>query len=150
LSEVARVAIRANPADISHDAVSRYLDVSAEVRGRSVGSAGAEVTRALAKATFPLEYHAEVLGAQEEHTSHAAFLSYVAAALIGIFLLLHAALGSWRVAALMLLAIPVALSGGVLVALVSSNAGSLGAMAGLLAVLALAVRHAVALAGRIR
>jgi Cu/Ag efflux pump CusA len=53
-------------------------------------------------------------------------------------------------AALMLLAIPATLSGGVLVALATGSAGSLGAMAGLLAVLAIAVRHAVALAARIR
>jgi Cu/Ag efflux pump CusA len=151
LGEVARVAIRPNPADIRHDAVSRYVDVSAEVRGRSVASARAEIGRSLAKAAFPLEYHAEVLGAQSgERTSHATFLLYVAAALIGIFFVLQAALESWLIAALMLLAIPVALSGGILVALASGTAGSLGSMAGLLAVLAIAVRQAVALAMRVR
>ncbi|MHB8694371.1 MAG: efflux RND transporter permease subunit [Solirubrobacteraceae bacterium] len=149
LSEVARVAIRPNPGDIMHDAVSRYVDVTAQVPDGSVSSARDQVARSLAHVAFPFEYHAEVLGPlRGEATSRATFLSYVAAALLGILFVLQAALESWLLAVLMMLAIPAGLSGGVLVAVLSGNAGSLGSVAGLIAVLAIAVRQALSMSAR--
>ena len=59
------------------------------------------------------------------------------------FLLLQAAFRSWRLAALVSAALPVALVGGVLAALVTGAELSLGSMLGLLAVFGLAVRGAL-------
>ncbi len=63
------------------------------------------------------------------------------AAAIGILLLLQAAFQSWRLAGLVFLTLPVALSGGVLAAFVARDGMSLGAFAALLAVLAIAARR---------
>ena len=69
-------------------------------------------------------------------------IAFAVAAAIAVFLLLQAAFRSWRLALVAAATLPVALAGGVLAALVDGQELSLGAIAGLLAVLGLAVRAA--------
>src|SRR5205807_3568312 len=80
-------------------------------------------------------------GTPEHPTSHGLFLAFSLAAAIGILLLLQAAFSNWPLAAMFLLTIPVSLAGGLLVAVLSGQAAALGADAGLLAVLAFALRQ---------
>ena len=68
--------------------------------------------------------------------------------LIASLLLLQAAFQSWRLAGLVFLTLPVALSGGILAAFVARGGMSLGAFAALLAVLAIAARSIIALVER--
>jgi Cu/Ag efflux pump CusA len=149
LGSLANITLSSAPLDIKHDAVSRYVDVTAAVSGRAVGAVRADVQRQLKNISFPLEYHASVSGGPSAHTTHARFASFVVAAALGIFLLLQAAFGSWRLAILLLTLLPLALSGGVLVALVAGSQHSLGAYAGLLAVFCIAARHGIMLLKRI-
>jgi Cu/Ag efflux pump CusA len=65
--------------------------------------------------------------------------------LIGIFLLLQAAFGSWRLASAVFLALPAALAGGLIAALAVDRAISLGALAGLLGAFLLTARNALVL-----
>jgi multidrug efflux pump subunit AcrB len=67
-----------------------------------------------------------------------------------MLLLLQAAFGAWRLAFLVLLAMPAAAAGGVLLGLVTGELLTLGALAGFLLVIAITVRHAVALIDRFR
>jgi Cu/Ag efflux pump CusA len=151
LGEIARVSVNSDPTDIQHEGISRYVDVGAKVAGRSVGSARAAIANGLRRIVFPLEYHAELMGGSTDPaTSHAALLSYALAAALGIFLLLQAALGSWSLALFVLLTLPLSLAGGAIVAFASGNADTLGAQAGLLAVLGIAMQQAIVLAARIR
>jgi Tfp pilus assembly protein PilX len=76
-------------------------------------------------------------------------LAYGLGAVIGIFLLLQAASGAWRRAALMLLTLPLACVGAVLTAPLAGGIHSAGAIAGAFAVLCLAVRAEVQLVRRI-
>jgi Cu/Ag efflux pump CusA len=145
LGSLAKITIDSAPVNIKHDAVSRYLDVSAGVSGRDAGAVRADVQRQLANVSFPLEYRAAVLGGANAHTSHARFASFVIAAALGMLLLLQAAFRSWRLALLMLTLLPLAVSGGVLVALLAGSQHSLGAYAGLLAVFCIAARHGILL-----
>ena len=144
LDDVADVRIRPNPMDIKHDAVSRYVDVVADVRGRSLGSVTQEVQGLLRQVTFPLEHHSEVLGdfAQQQRDRRRA-LSWFLAAGIATFFLLQACFASWRLAWLLFLLLPVAMAGGVLAAALAGNAMSTVALMGLLAVLAIAVRGGI-------
>jgi CzcA family heavy metal efflux pump len=144
LDDVADVRVRPNPMDIKHDAVSRYVDVVADVRGRSLGSVTQEVQGLLRQVTFPLEHHSEVLGdfAQQQRDRRRA-LSWFLAAGIATFFLLQACFGSWRLASLLFLLLPVAMAGGVLAAALAGNAMSTVALMGLLAVLAIAVRGGI-------
>jgi hypothetical protein len=109
-----------------------------------------DVQRSLRKVSFPLEYHAEIVGGSGDHTSHSRFASFVIAAAIGILLLLQAAFRSWRLAFLLLSMLPLAVGGGVLVALAAGSQHSLAAYAGLLAVFCIAARHGIVLLARIQ
>ena len=144
LDEVADVRVRPNPMDIKHDAVSRYVDVVADVRGRSLGSVTREVQGLLRQVTFPLEHHSEILGGfAQQQRDRRRTLSYFLAAAIAIFFLLQACFASWRLASLLFLLLPVAMAGGVLAAALAGDAMSTVALMGLLAVLALAVRGGI-------
>src|SRR5205085_175694 len=84
------------------------------------------------------------------HTSHAGFITFVIAAEILAFLILQAAFGSWPLAAVLFLTLPLAVSGGMVVAFLTGTDDELGALAGLLAIFALAVRQGVILIARAR
>jgi Cu/Ag efflux pump CusA len=100
---------------------------------------------------MPYEYHARVFGnATVERADVARTLAYGAAALIGVFLLLQAAVASWRRAGLLLLSLPLSVVGGVLIAPLAGGVWNTGSLAGLFVVFALAIRSAVLLGYRIR
>jgi hypothetical protein len=100
---------------------------------------------------MPYEYHAEVFGnATVRRADLTRVLAYGAAALIGIFLLLQAAAASWRRAGLLLLSLPLSVVGGVLAAPLAGGVWNIAGLAGLFAVLALAIRSAVQLGDRVR
>lgn len=151
LSSIATISVTPAPVDIQHQGLSRYLDVTAPVYVDGVGKAQSAIQRKLSQISFPLDYHAEVVGGTPENpTSHLKFLSFALAALIGILLLLQAALRSWRLAALFFLVLPLTLAGGLIVALATGEIRTLGADAGLLAVFVFAARQGMLQIARIR
>jgi CzcA family heavy metal efflux pump len=150
LGDAADVRIAPAPVAIEREAVSRYVDVEAGVRGRSVAAVSTDVQDRLAALKHPLEYHAEVVRATtggEIGTTR--MLAFLVAALIAAVLLLQAAFQSWRLALLAFAALPVALVGGLVAALIDGAELSLGSLAGLLALFALAVRGGVVLIRRL-
>jgi Cu/Ag efflux pump CusA len=72
-------------------------------------------------------------------------LGLVLAAVVGIFLLLQACFGSWRLALIAFLALPASIVGGVLAASVSGGIITLGSIVGFLAVLGIAARNGLLL-----
>jgi Cu/Ag efflux pump CusA len=145
LDEVADVRLVANPVDIRHDAVSRYVDVRAGIAGRDPGAVRDEARRLIRERPMPLEYHAEVQGRPADERSANGFLTIALVAAAGIFLVLQAAFGSWRLAALLAVTLPVALVGGELVAFADGSTLGLGELAGLITVLGVAVRNGIGL-----
>ena len=151
LEDVADVRIAPTPTVIERDAVSRRIEIGVDVNGRDPGAVAAEINDRLQASHFPLEYHAEVVGDYKTaETLHRRMFGAGLAAVIGILLLLQAAFQSWRLAGLVFLTLPVALSGGVLAAFLAQDGMSLGALAALLAVLAIAARGIIALIDRYR
>jgi CzcA family heavy metal efflux pump len=149
LGDVASVRVAPDPTVINHDDVSRYLDVTAGVSGRSLGAVTGDVQRRLRGIQFPIEHHAEVLGAAAERQADRQWvLSIAVGAAIGILLLLQAAFGSWRLAAVVFLSLPLALVGGVLAALMLGPITALGSYAGLFTVLGVAARNSILLVTR--
>jgi CzcA family heavy metal efflux pump len=150
LEQVADVRIQPSPAVIKRDAVQRYVDVEANVSGRSLGAVAGDVQNRLNNGDFPLEYHAEVL--EQTTTGQEINLGRVAGlgltAVIAIFLLLQAVFRSWRLAVLAFLTLPVALVGGVLAALIDGATLSLGSLVAFLALLGIAARNGVMLIDR--
>ena len=149
MGDVADVRIAPTPTVIQRDEVSRRIDIGVDVSGRDPGSVAADINDQLQASSFPLEYHAEVIGNYKTaDTLHRRMFGAGLAAAVGILLLLQAAFQSWRLAGLVFLTLPVALSGGILAAFVARGGMSLGAFAALLAVLAIAARSIIALIER--
>jgi CzcA family heavy metal efflux pump len=148
LEDVADVRIAPNPGVINRQNVSRYVDVAAGIGGADRDAVVADVQRRLEAMSFPIEYHAEVLSANRQPIGQ--LLSIAIAAAIGIFLLLQAFLGSWRLAALAFLTLPLALAGGVLATLPGGGALSFGSYIALFAVFGFAARSTVMLFDRFR
>lgn len=146
LGDVAKVRVAPAPTVVEREGVSRYVDIAAKVQGRDLAAVAGDIERRLKEFHFPLEYHAELLGeyaAQQRAQNRLLGLSL--AALIGIFFLLQAAFGSWRLAAVVFLASPSAMMGGVLVAFTNGGILSLGAIIGLLTLLGIAARNGMML-----
>src|SRR5262249_4767313 len=134
------------PNVISRENASRRIDVHANVRGRDLGSVTRDVQASVEQLKFPLEYHAQLLGeAAERQSAQRSLLIASVAAAAGTFLLLHACLRGWQLAALAFLALPAALVGGVLGAYAGDRIISLGSLVGFLTVLGIAARNGILL-----
>lgn len=149
LGTVATVTSTSEPEDIKHDQFTPYLDITALVKHGDAASVDAAINHSLSQMSFPLEYHAQLQAPPPHGTSRTEFVSYFLAALLGIALIVQAALGSWR---LVLLTIAGALPAVAVASAVALGIGStsLSAAAGVLAVVVIALRQSIAVAGRIR
>ena len=146
LEEVANIRMVPTQNSIRREGVSRYIDVGFNLTGRDLGSVARDVERNLQEIDFPLEYHPEILGEYaERQAAEQSLLAFAVAALLGIFLLLQAAFGSWRLAFLSILTLPAALAGGVLAAYLGGGVISLGSIVGFLVVLGIAARNGIML-----
>ncbi len=151
LDQVADVRVVDSPSVIDREAVSRYVDIQAGVEGRSVDAVAADIEDRLGQLEFPLEYHAEVLtGGTDEEVGLPWVLGTAVGAAIAVLLLLQALFGSWRLAALVFVTLPLSLVGGLLTGLLDGVDLSLGSMLGFLAVFGLATRFNLVLVDRIR
>ncbi|MGN6744160.1 MAG: efflux RND transporter permease subunit [Amnibacterium sp.] len=146
LRDVAAVQIKPVPNVIERENGSRRIDVGANAEGRDLGAVAGDVQRALATVSFPRGYHAELLGEYSERESAQGSLSAIALiAGLAILLLLQAAFGSWRLATLIFLTLPIALVGGVLAAFIGGGVISLGSLVGFFTVFGIAARNGILL-----
>ena len=144
LGDIAEVRIVSVPTVIEHDAVKRYLDIKATVKGRDLQAVAADIRGRLATMQFPLEYHAEVLTSfVGQQVASSRFYIFTAAAVLIIFLLLQAAYRSWRLALLSFITVPSALVGGVLAIFATRGSLSLGSLIGFLVLFEIAVRNSI-------
>jgi multidrug efflux pump subunit AcrB len=110
-----------------------------------------DVKQRVAGVGMPLEFHAEVLSGMTQQQGNDRRVAGVSLAVaIGVFLLLQAALGSWRLAAMLFLALPLAGVGGLLAAGITGTAMSMGAIFGFFTVFGIAARNSVVLVRRIQ
>jgi Cu/Ag efflux pump CusA len=149
LGDVAHVDIKPAPNVIERDAVSRIVDVTAGIHGRSRDAVLSDIRTRLAKVAFPLEYHYELVGnyAHHQKVAQRMFWSGLVAA-IAIFLLLQAIFGRWRLAALLSASLPLALVGSAVAVRLDGGTMELGSLVGFLTVFGIAVRNGVILLRR--
>lgn len=144
LGEVAAVRIGSSPTIIRHVDVSRSIDVTAAVSGRDLNAVIDDVQQGISAVEFPMEYHSALVGDfAAGRASDREALGFAIAAAIAVLLLVQAAIGNWRLAALVFLMLPLSLAGGAVGALVDGRTVSMGSVAGLLAIFGLAARQAV-------
>jgi CzcA family heavy metal efflux pump len=144
LANVADIRIAPVPNVIEREGQSRKIDVSANVRGRDLGSVAKDVETALEGVNFPLEYHAEVIGEfAERQAAQRNLLIAGTVAVIAIFFLLYTSFENWRLATLTFFTLPWALVGGLLAAYLTNRVLSLGSLVGLLTILGIATRNGI-------
>jgi Cu/Ag efflux pump CusA len=146
LKEVADITIQPVPNTINREHLSRRINIEAEVEGRDLGSVVADVEQVLSEIEYPLEYHAELLGEYAESQKATSRILYAGiAAILVIFFLLRVSLGSFRLAFMSFLSLPLALVGGILAAYFTSGVLSLGSLVGFLTILGVAARNGIML-----
>jgi CzcA family heavy metal efflux pump len=144
LGDVAAVSIKPTPNVISRENASRYIDVSANVRGRDLGSVVGDLKQQLQTISFPVGYHAEVQGEfAERQSAQSRLLIFSALAGIIVLLLLVTSIGRWRPALLSFLTLPVALVGGILAALAGGGIVTMGTLVGFFTVLGIVSRNGI-------
>ncbi len=144
LGDVASVAVKPTPNLVERDNNSRRIDVGANVRGRDLGSVAREIDSRVKAIQFPRGYDAQVLGEyQERQAAQRRLLVFAVGAAIAILLLLQASFGSFRLATLSLLTLPMALVGGVLAAWLGGGIISLGSLVGFFTVMGIAARNGI-------
>ncbi len=130
----------------------RRIAVKANIRGRDLGSAVEQAQRDVAsKIKLPEGYHI-VWAGQFERAKHAmGQLSLVVPVTLGlVFLLLYSAFGSASLAALIMLTVPLAASGGILALVLSHTHFSISAGVGFIALFGVAIQNGVILTSKIR
>jgi Cu/Ag efflux pump CusA len=151
LGDVASVSLVPGFDSIKHDAVSRYVDVLINVDGRSNGDVVADLETRLSSIAFPLEYHAEVLGEYtEKEDAQQSLINFSIATAVGVFLIMQAMFGSWRLATMAFLLVPTAMAGGLIAMWFRDDTLTFGALIGFLALFAIAARNGILLINRYR
>ncbi|MDP8957479.1 MAG: efflux RND transporter permease subunit [Actinomycetota bacterium] len=147
LEQVADVKIVPTPNLIHHEGLFRNLDVGANLDGtRDLGSVVRDFERRLEDVNWPPEFRAELLGEfTERQAAQSRIMTFALVAAIGIFLLLQASFGQWRLATLSFLTLPVALVGGILAAYLTGGVISLGSLVGFFTVLGIVARNGIML-----
>jgi Cu/Ag efflux pump CusA len=146
LAEVADVELEPTPNKIKRENNSRRIDVHANVKGRDLGSVADDVAARIEKVQYPIGYYPHLLGEyKERQAAQKNLLHYSIAVAIAIFIILHVSLRDWRLAALIYLALPAALVGGILAAFLGDRVISLGSLVGMLTVLGIAARNGILL-----
>jgi CzcA family heavy metal efflux pump len=146
LSEVADLRIVPTPNDIHHEGLFRSIDVSANVQDRDLGSVVGDLEDRLQDVQWPQEFHAELLGEYaERQAAQSRLFIFALGAALGVFLLLQASFGSWRLATIAFFTLPIALIGGVIAAYLGGGVLSLGSLVGFLTVLGIVARNGIML-----
>lgn len=147
LSQVAEITVEAGPAQISRENISRRISVEANVRGRDLGSFIAEAQELVdAEVELPAGWTME-WGGQFENLQSASqmLMLLVPLALLLIFVLLYSTFQSGRLALLIFLNVPLAITGGVFALLLRGYPFSISAGVGFIALFGIAVLNGVVL-----
>jgi heavy metal efflux system protein len=145
LAEVAELSLAAGPNQISRENGKRRAVITANVRGRDLGSFVAELRQKVeSEVTLPTGYYVEYGGTFEQLQSAATRLQIVVPlVLLLIFGLLFTLFGSVRDAAIVFSGVPLALTGGVAALALRDIPMSISAGVGFIALSGVAVLNGV-------
>lgn len=152
LSQLATITVEEGPAQISRDRISRRINVEANVRGRDLASFVAEAQAALEREVeLPPGWTVE-WGGQFENLEAASerLTVLVPLALLLIFVLLYSTFRSTRLALIIYLNVPLAISGGLAALLLRGYPFSISAGVGFIALFGIAVMNGVVLVSYMR
>ena len=144
LGDLADVRVGPSPVVIRRDAVSRFLDITADVSGRDIAAVMADITARLEQVEFPLEFRAEFLDDAILWQAASRRIQIIAVlSVVGIFFLFQAVFRSWNLATLAILTLPVSMAGGAVAIYLGDGKLSLNSMFGFLAIFGFSVRTTI-------
>ena len=152
LGQVADIYIAPTPNQITREANSRHIDVSCNVAtGRDLGEIARQIESKVRAIEFDRGYHPEILGEYaESQESRNRLLSVAILSALGIFIIVYSDFSSVRLALLLMLCLPIALTGSIFAALFSGAVLSLGSIVGFVTVLGIVGRNGVMLISHYR
>ncbi|HQQ97624.1 MAG TPA: efflux RND transporter permease subunit [Cyclobacteriaceae bacterium] len=151
LKDVADVYIAPTPNEITRESSSRRIDVTCNTKGKDLGTVARGIEEKLSQISFDEGYHPEILGEYAERQESQSRLNYLALlSILGIFLILYADFLSYRIALLILVSLPFALTGCVIASLLHGGVLSLGSLVGFVTVLGIAARNGIMLISHYR
>jgi cobalt-zinc-cadmium resistance protein CzcA len=151
LSEVASFDLAPGPNQVSRENGKRRIVVSANVRGRDVGSFVADAEAALAQVKIPVGYWTSWGGTFENLQSATQRLQIVVpVSLLLVFVLLFAMFGNVKDGLLVFTGIPFALTGGILALWLRDIPMSISAAVGFIALSGVAVLNGLVMISYIR
>lgn len=144
LADIADVYVAPAQNQITREDASRRIDVSLDAAGRSLSAVAADVERILGGIAFDNGYFPKVIGEAEELRRASSRLGLAALfSVCAIFLILHTYFGSARQAAIIFIALPTALIGGVIAVFMEGGILSLGSLIGFITVLGISARNGI-------
>src|SRR6266850_1818652 len=147
LNQIAEVRVDQGPNTINRENVQRRIIVQANVANRDLGSVIDEIRQKITRQVpLPEGYFVQYGGqfeAQEAAARQIMIMSVVAIA--GIFLLLYLALGSTRLALLVMANLPLAMIGGVVMVFLSGGTLSIASLIGFITLFGIATRNGIML-----
>ena len=147
LKRVADITIGMGPNTINRENVSRRIVVQCNVQDRDLGSFVEEVQdRVAQQISFPEGYFI-TYGGQFESQQRATRLLLIETVFViaAIFILLQMSIGTWKLAGLVVLNLPLALVGGVFSIFISGGVLSVSSLVGFILLLGIAVRNGIIL-----
>lgn len=150
LGELATIESVSSPNTISREDVQRKIVVAANVQGRDLRGAVNEIKKVIAEnITFPEGYRIEY-GGQFESESKASQMLLITAiiSIAVIFLLLYYEFKDVRLAFVVLINLPLALIGGILIVYFTSGIVSIATTIGFISLFGIATRNGILLVSR--
>ncbi|MCZ6875122.1 MAG: efflux RND transporter permease subunit, partial [bacterium] len=147
LGELADIRFAPGPNIINRENVSRRIVIQCNVSGRDLGSFVAEIQQKIAQQVVLPEGYFLSYGGQFESQQQATrqLIIQLAFVSVAMFLLLQLSLGSWRMALLVMLNLPLALVGGIVSVFFSGGTLSIPSLVGFILLFGIAVRNGIIL-----
>lgn len=152
LGQLAKITEEHGATSILRAENERRIAVKANIRGRDLGSAVLEAQKQItAQVKIPDGYHLEYSGQFDRAQEAMARLAIVVPVTMGlIFLLLYGAFGSASIAALVMVTVPLAATGGIIALFLTGTHFSISAGVGFIALFGVAIQNGVILVSKIR
>ena len=152
LGQIADVYISPTPNAVTRESNSRYIDVSCNIEtDENLGEVARQIEAKVASIQFDTGYHPEILGEYaERQQSQNRLLSVAILSALGIFFIVYSDFSSVRLSLLLMLCLPIALTGSIFAALIGGGVLSLGSIVGFVTVLGIVGRNGVMLISHYR
>ena len=146
LDQIATISMGKGPSGIAHKNGKRYIEVSANVQGRSSGEVSADAMKLAKNYNFPPGYALELGGQGKSQTE--LFTAMIIALLSGIglmYLILVMQFGSFTAPLAVMISLPLSLIGVVLALILTNNTLNLMSMIGIIMLMGLVAKNAILL-----